>query len=790
MFRNFEWPLPQFFELPPGAESAGHEPALLIFVRGQKMSGSLSRFLPSHGVIEFFPARGRVNIDVPFSDVLQLRLTRPVILKARATEMEQRADSLIKPSHKQPFRIELTNGEILTGETVGSELQNAGLFLYLVNYGDTVLRVFIPSTSISAHRIGKPLGEILVEEKLLTLGQVQGGLDRQRDLRDQKLGDLLTENRILARDDLRAALERQRTAPMVKLGDALVGLNMITPAQLEEALAMQAQNRKKPLGEILIELHHLTREDLFRALSQKLGIPCVDLKRFRIDPLAIKRIPGALAYECQIIPLCFDGQSLVLAMNNPLDALPIEKVRFFVQGTVIPVLAPAEDIAAAIRHHYGDKGDENRIEDLATQLSAEVAPLASDDELISENDNTLVRLVNKTILDAHAAGASDIHIETNPGRANVCIRFRRDGVLSEYLQVPAQFRSAIISRLKIMASMDISERRRAQDGRINFQNYGPLKMELRIVTIPTADGLEDVVMRLLSAGEPLPLARLGLRDATHDALGELLQRSHGLILVCGPTGSGKTTTMHSLLGVLNAPGRKIWTAEDPVEISQPGLRQVQVNARIGWTFAAAMRSFLRADPDIIMVGEMRDAETAVIAIEASLTGHMVLSTLHTNSAPEAVSRLLEMGMDPFSFADSLIAVLAQRLARRLCEACRKGQSATRDEIAALAAEFCRDSHHQPDALMAQWILRFDGNVRLFQAQGCERCGGTGYRGRIGLHELLVSTPPFRQRVQRREGATELRAEGMRAGMMTLRQDGIEKCLLGITDLHEVRAVAS
>jgi type II secretory ATPase GspE/PulE/Tfp pilus assembly ATPase PilB-like protein len=341
-----------------------------------------------------------------------------------------------------------------------------------------------------------------------------------------------------------------------------------------------------------------------------------------------------------------------------------------------------------------------------------------------------------------------------------------------------------------MANLDISERRRAQDGRINFQHFGPLKLELRIATIPTMEGLEDVVLRLLAAGEPLPLAKLGLRDQIQEALGKLLERSYGLILVCGPTGSGKTTTLHSLLGVLNVPVRKIWTAEDPVEISQSGLRQVQVNARITWTFAAAMRSFLRADPDVIMVGEMRDAETASIAIEASLTGHLVLSTLHTNSAPETVVRLLEMGMDPFSFADALVAVLAQRLGRRLCDGCRTSRSASDDEVLALAQEYCQDTSLDPGAVAASWRARFGGDVRLFQTKGCERCRGTGYRGRLGLHELLVATPDLRQLMQRKATASELRVAAIRSGMTTLRQDGIEKCLIGDTDVREVRAVAS
>jgi type II secretory ATPase GspE/PulE/Tfp pilus assembly ATPase PilB-like protein len=372
----------------------------------------------------------------------------------------------------------------------------------------------------------------------------------------------------------------------------------------------------------------------------------------------------------------------------------------------------------------------------------------------------------------------------------VLIRFRRDGALYEYLQLPAGFRGAMVSRLKIMANLDISERRRAQDGRINFSQFGPGRLELRMAVMPTADGLEDVVLRLLAAGEPLPMAKLGLREPVLDAVSALLGRSYGLILVCGPTGSGKTTTLHSLLGVLNAPERKIWTAEDPVEISQSGLRQVQVNARIGWTFAAAMRAMLRSDPDVIMVGEMRDAETATTAIEASLTGHLVLSTLHTNSAPETVVRLLEMGLDPFSFADALVGVLAQRLARRLCESCREKRPLGADEARTLAAEYCHDTGLEPAPVLTEWQARFGGALFAYSSKGCDACRKTGYKGRAGLHELLVSTPDLRQLMQRRTPASELRKAAIRAGMRTLRQDGIEKSLLGLTDLHEVRAVAS
>ncbi len=401
-----------------------------------------------------------------------------------------------------------------------------------------------------------------------------------------------------------------------------------------------------------------------------------------------------------------------------------------------------------------------------------------------------MRLVNKMVLDAHSAGASDIHIETNPGKASVVVRFRKDGVMSEYVRLPYNFRSAIVSRLKIMANLDISERRRAQDGRINFANYGPARLELRVVTVPTQNGLEDLVMRLLVMGEPLPISKLGLRDPLQIALKELLSRPHGLILAVGPTGSGKTTTLHSLMSVINVPGMKIWTAENPIEITQSGLRQVQVNAKIGWDFATVMRAFLRADPDVIMVGEMRDQETASIAVEASLTGHLVFSTLHTNSAPETVVRLLDMGIDPFSFSDSLLGVLGQRLARRLCTHCSVSHVAGAEEINELAAEYCHDTKLKPKEIIAAWKESHGAELKLSEAAGCGQCNNSGYMGRVGLHELLVVSPTIREEMLRRANARELRATAIRDGMRTLKQDGIEKVLAGITDLHEVRAAAS
>jgi type II secretory ATPase GspE/PulE/Tfp pilus assembly ATPase PilB-like protein len=418
----------------------------------------------------------------------------------------------------------------------------------------------------------------------------------------------------------------------------------------------------------------------------------------------------------------------------------------------------------------------------------------------SVQDNVIVKLVNKIIIDAYQQGASDIHIEPYPGKKKTIVRIRRDGDLKNYYEIPSKMRSAVIARVKIMADLDISEKRKPQDGKIDFKKFSTVKIELRVATVPTAGDLEDVVMRILAGGEPVPLDKIGLSERNMVALTRMISKPYGLIFVCGPTGSGKTTTLHSILGHLNTPDVKIWTAEDPVEITQRGLRQVEVKPKIGFNFAAAMRSFLRADPDIIMVGEMRDKETTSIGIEASLTGHLVLSTLHTNTAPETVTRLLDMGMDPFNFADALIGILSQRLAKRLCTACREKYEPSDDEIHDMIAEYCYelipptapDSEKQAlyDAMRKEWLEKYaeDGRFVLYHPKGCKACDDTGYKGRLGIHELLYASNTIKKKILEHAQVSELLDAGLKEGMRTLKQDGIEKVLQGLTDLHTVRTV--
>ncbi len=783
-----EWPHSPYYEPIDEAEAPREEPAIALLRDGRRLTGALTRFDSVDGVFEMLPQGGEL-IEIAPQDLLELRLTRTVKLRRRRSVVDDPSDESNAPPERQSFRITLANDGVIEGETLGFETHSLGLFLYVDGNGEGATRIFVPTDAIKRKQIGRRLGDLLVSEQRITSRQVTAAIEHQTTRRNRKLGDYLTREHIISRTDLAAAIGRQREMPVMRLGEALIAMNLITEEQLEDALARQKEHRGRPLGEILVELGSITREDLKRTLTQQLGIPFVDLTRYEADPAALKLVPGPVAAEYNVLPLCIDGRALVLAVENPLDPIPLDRIRFLSGMPIAPVMAASAELRDAVRQHYGEHATV-KIEDLAAELDSAAAPQDMDEEQVRETDSVLVRLVNKMVIDANEAKASDIHIESYPGRKPVRIRFRVDGALREYLTLPASYRAALLSRVKIMASLDISEKRRAQDGKIMFQNFGPAKLELRLATIPTTEGLEDAVLRLLPSGGAPPLDQLGLREEVLTELKRVIARPYGMFLVCGPTGSGKTTTLHSILSHINTPDLKIWTAEDPVEIQQPGLRQVQMHAKIGWTFAAAMRSFLRADPDVIMVGEMRDEETARIGIEASLTGHLVFSTLHTNSAPESVVRLLDMGMQPFNFADSMLGILAQRLVRRLCLKCKTPEPLTAQALEELALEYCADTALSPEIIVKDWQRRFRGAPQLARAPGCERCGSSGYSGRLGIHELLVNSPRIRPLIRRSAGADELREAGISEGLRTLRQDGIEKCLEGLTDVHEVRAACA
>lgn len=583
---------------------------------------------------------------------------------------------------------------------------------------------------------------------------------------------------------------------------ALIGSGILPPAAWQVAIK-ESQKTGRDIETVLMDSFGITQEQIGASLAAFYGVPYEPFKSDRVKPAELlKNLKLDFVKEKLWLPVGDDGDELIIVAADPEKVRgSLHAVTQLFPGRKISVrVATLRSFKQLIDQFYGTH-DAGNIDTLLSSMDeGEEESVISSEEISAAQDNELVKLVNQIIVDAHRLGASDIHVEPYPGAEKVRIRFRRDGNLMNYREVPANWRNPLVARIKIMCDLDISERRKPQDGKIKMKKFVPnLDIELRVATVPTAGGLEDVVMRILAAGEPLPLEKLALSDSNLTNLKRVIDKPYGLFFVCGPTGSGKTTTLHSVLKYLNKPETKIWTAEDPVEITQKGLRQVQVNPKAGLTFASIMRAFLRADPDIIMVGEMRDAETAGTGIEASLTGHLVLATLHTNSAPESVIRLLDMGMDPFNFSDALLGILAQRLARRLCD-CKEAYAAGEDELKQMLAEYCEELRNtaawkqNPQAEMAkqyqQWQQRYakDGQITLYRAKGCDKCGNTGYKGRVGLHELLVGTDPVKALIQEKARVAQILTCALEEGMRTLKQDGIEKVLKGVTDMSQVRAV--
>jgi type II secretory ATPase GspE/PulE/Tfp pilus assembly ATPase PilB-like protein len=581
------------------------------------------------------------------------------------------------------------------------------------------------------------------------------------------------------------------------------------------------------LGELL-QQGLLTLDQWHRVLSSLAGLPEVDLAHFHLHGEA-----GALnlndARRYKVCPLGATKDSFFVASSTPtqhelvllLSSLLNRQVqlvwasaeaiddklaqlsrqaRHAVPGSApadLPDAVPFKPVASWSKAAAGAAAEDKRtdaenIDSLLQKVAAEAASEPAGGQAIDiVESSSFVMLVNRMIQDAQALSASDIHIETNPGQLMTRIRFRRDGDLEAYLDLPASLRAALISRIKVMAKLDISERRRPQDGKINFAEFGGGKLELRVAVLPTHDGLEDVVMRLLASRKPMALAKLGLQVRDEKKVLVMAARSFGLILAVGPTGSGKTTTLHSLLKEVNTDLRKIWTAEDPIEITQEGLRQVQVNPKIGVTFASAMRAFLRADPDIIMIGEIRDEETARIAIEGSLTGHLVLSTLHTNNASESVVRLLDLGMDPMNFADSLVGIVAQRLVRALCLKCALPKALSADALEDLVVEYIDGAPLDADEgrrrLMSAAGASTPDAVVIRTAVGCPHCSGKGYKGRMGIYEVLQNNATLRDLIQRRARPAEVFETACSMGMRSLRHDALEKMVQGRIDLSQARA---
>ncbi|MEQ1844398.1 MAG: GspE/PulE family protein [Nitrospira sp.] len=567
--------------------------------------------------------------------------------------------------------------------------------------------------------------------------------------------------------------------------DCIAYRGLIKQAELDAAIE-ESLSREIDLETLLLDKYRVPKSALGSALSEFYQCPYVSYdERTVIDPELLKNLSFDYLKRSAWIPLKRQGSVLDIIINDPHDLEKGLDIRRAFPGTTTRfsvglrrdieqylLVATGQANGGSITEILGELVDEAGIERNGEAESGE----------IDENDSAIVRLANQVIAEAYRLGASDVHIEPYSDRKETAVRFRVDGSCFTYMRIPAVYRRAIVSRLKIMANLDIAERRKPQDGKIRYKLAKDREIELRVATLPTAGNNEDVVLRLLTAKDTMPLEAMDFSQDVLQIIKELSEHPHGIFLCVGPTGSGKTTTLHAVMKHINTDERKIWTAEDPIEITQEGLRQVQVHPKIGFTFATAMRAFLRADPDVIMIGEMRDKETADIAIEASLTGHLVMSTLHTNSAVETITRLLDMGCDSFNFADAMLGVLAMRLCKRICSHCKETYHPTQQEYDELVQGYgARYWEKLGVTYTEDWTLS--------RGRGCEICNHSGFKGRVALHELLVGSEDIKNLIQAKARTAEILSVAMRDGMVTLLQNGIQKVLKGLTTYRQVRAVA-
>src|SRR5688572_22415029 len=605
----------------------------------------------------------------------------------------------------------------------------------------------------------------------------------------------------------------------VKLGELLLKENMVTPQQLQEALAHQKMNGGK-LGKAFVHLGYVRDEEITSLLSRQYGVPSINLDHFEVDPAIIKIIPAETARKYQILPLSRSGATLTIAMADPTNVFAMDDIKFMTGYNVEPVVASETSLEEAIEKYYGStrsltlktdalgsalgaglklgdapslkemlEGPSLSFDDMAAvglsevdidslaQDEADVETVASGDDEIdlgalakSSEAAPVIKLSNVLLIDALKRGASDIHVE--PYEKEFRVRFRIDGILYNIMALPMKLRDPLISRLKIMAKLDISEKRLPQDGRIKIRlkiEDRSREMDFRVSTVPTLWG-EKVVLRLLDKTKlMLDMTKLGFEQDSLDRFQRAIAKPYGIVLVTGPTGSGKTNTLYSAIAQLNKPDTNIMTAEDPVEFNLPGINQIQIKDQIGLNFASALRAFLRQDPNIILVGEIRDYETAEIAVKAALTGHLVLSTLHTNDAPSTVSRLVNMGIEPFLVGTAVNLIQAQRLIRRICANCK-------EEVHDIPAKTLIEVGFTPEAV---------GTFKLYKGRGCGTCNGTGYKGRVGLYEVMEITEGIRDLIMVGATSVEIKRKALEEGMLTLRMSGLEKIRVGMTTIEEV-----
>jgi len=574
----------------------------------------------------------------------------------------------------------------------------------------------------------------------------------------------------------------------------LLESKIVTTNQLQNALAISKKS-KMSVEHALIEQFRIDKEEIGKSLSFFYKCPFKTFEPNMPVPYELlKKLKKVFLIQNSWVPLSWEinGGIVNILIDDPRNLIKSDSISTLIKAKKINLsVGIKEDIEAIIKHFFDAKACKGETGEEVSDESFDLIPdidFEEDEESeenvadgLDEGSSQVVRTVDQVLISAYRKDASDIHIEPSIITKKLAIRFRIDGVCQDVLQVPISNARGILSRLKIMSGLDIAEKRLPQDGKIKFKRKGVKPFELRIATLPTTGGYEDAVLRILAESGAMKLDDMGINKENLNIIKKIIAQPYGLFLVVGPTGSGKTTTLHSALGYINKPGVKIWTAEDPVEITQHGLRQVECKSKIGLDFARIMRAFLRADPDIIMIGEMRDLETASIGIEASLTGHLVFSTLHTNSAPETVTRLLDMGLNPLNFSDAFLGVLAQRLVRRLCKKCRKKYHPSEEEFEDIIMLYGKECFESSG-------IQYSPDLKLYRTDGCDICYGTGYKGRLGIHELMEGTKTIKRMIKKEATSEQLFAQAAKDGMTTLIQDGIAKVFEGLTDINEIKRV--
>ena len=571
--------------------------------------------------------------------------------------------------------------------------------------------------------------------------------------------------------------------------DYLLREKLVTADQLQKAFTL-SRKMKKSVETVLIDHFQISKQAIGKSFSLFYDCPFREYDpAFTVPVELLSRLKKTFLLNEYWVPLSWEKNRVEILVDDPRNLNKTDNIKSLMgTGNIIFSVAIREDIHEFIKRFF----DENRNTSTDSaeasvdnfdfpDVTFEEEEEEAETEEIDEASGQVVKLVDQFIIAAYRKKASDIHIEPSPVSRTTTIRFRLDGICQEYMKVPNSMVRGIISRIKIMARLNIAERRLPQDGKIKFKRKGVPPFELRVATFPVAGGFEDVVLRILASAGAMKIDDMGLTDRNLDVMKRIIAKPYGLVLAVGPTGSGKTTSLHAILGHINTPGIKIWTAEDPIEITQPGLRQTEVKPQIGLDFARLMRAFLRGDPDVIMIGEMRDKETASTGIEASLTGHLVFSTLHTNSAPETITRLLDIGLNPLNFSDAFLGVLAQRLTRRLCRSCREEYLLSENEFEMIRGDY-------GEAYFERTGIVYQPEMTLFRAGRCDECSNTGYRGRMGIHELMEGTPEIKLMIKNQTGTEALFEQALKDGMSTLKQDGILKVFKGETDMAEVRRV--